>query len=105
MKYNQFAKIINERPSSIYYEVTNPFVRYSSGVYKGDVSCKGQMNHAILAVAVDMVDSSNYASDDSEFIVAKNSWSSQWGDAGYIKLGKTKINKHCGLLRYTLFIQ
>ena len=105
MKYNQFAKIINDRPSSIYYEVTNSFMRYSSGVYKGDARCYKQINHAILAVAVDMNDSSDYAGDNSEFIVAKNSWSSQWGEKGYIKLGKTELNEKCGLLQYTLFIQ
>ena len=105
LTYNSYAAIIAKNPTSIYYEVTNKFLRYSSGVYKGDNTCKTRINHALLAVGVEMKNTPDYSDDDSEYIIVKNSWSTQWGEKGYIKLGKTSINKQCGMLQTTVFVK
>lgn len=99
--FDEFGAIINERPASVYYEVTMKMQSYSSGVYDGDRSCKNRMNHAMLAVGF-----SNTSEDAKEnYILVKNSWGVNWGDQGYIKFGLLPNNEKCGILKYTYFIK
>ncbi len=55
------------------------FQLYSSGVFTG--SCGTNLDHGVLAVGYGTMDGTNYYK-------VKNSWSSSWGDLGYIYLGR-----------------
>ena len=69
------------------------FQLYKSGVFTG--SCGTKLDHGVLAVG--------YGSEDGvDYYLVKNSWSSTWGDNGYIRLGRgDDFNKgagQCGML-------
>lgn len=69
------------------------FQLYKSGVFGGD--CGTKLDHGVLAVG--------YGSEgDNDYYLVKNSWSTSWGDKGYIKLGRgSQYNGgagQCGML-------
>jgi C1A family cysteine protease len=85
---------LTQQPVSIAIEADQKdFQLYQSGVFTG--TCGTGLDHGVLAVG--------YGSDSGEeYYLVKNSWSSSWGDNGYIKLGKgVQYNNgdgQCGLL-------
>jgi len=42
--------------------------------------CRGQINHAVIAVG--------YGTDGSDYFKIRNSWGTSWGEAGYIRLAQ-----------------
>lgn len=69
------------------------FQFYSSGVYD-DPSCPSSMqdlDHAVLAVGYD-------TENGKDYWLVKNSWSTQWGDNGYIKMARGNDVNTCGIL-------
>lgn len=100
LTYHKFANLIASRPTSVYYEVTEKMMRYSSGIYEGDEDCSGEINHAMLAVGYKIVDNV----DKESYLIVKNSWSEGWGEEGYIKFGFTRANALCGIKKITFFI-
>merc|ERR1712187_1017197 len=50
----------------------------SNGVVTG--SCRGQINHAVIAVG--------YGTDGVDYFKIRNSWGTSWGESGYIRLGQ-----------------
>lgn len=69
------------------------FQLYSSGVFTGE--CGTNLDHGVLTVG--------YGTENGEdYYLVKNSWSSSWGDNGFIKLGKgSQYNNgqgQCGIL-------
>ena len=69
------------------------FQLYQSGVFTG--SCGVELDHGVLVVG--------YGSENGEdYYLVKNSWSTSWGDNGYIKLGRgSQYNSgagQCGML-------
>lgn len=66
-------------------------------LYKGDVlsgQCGTKIIHFLVAVG--------YGSDQgSHYIVAKNSWGTQWGEEGHIKLQRnTSAEGQCGIYQH-----
>ena len=81
---------LSKQPVSIAIQADQrDFQLYESGIFTGD--CGTSLDHGVLAVG--------YGED---YYLVKNSWSSSWGDNGYIKLGKgDEYNDgagQCGLL-------
>jgi len=79
-------------PVSVAIDVTeNNFMLYKEGVFT-DTSCKNtadDLNHGVLVVG--------YGTDEGQdFWIVKNSWSSKWGESGYIRMARNK-NNMCGI--------
>jgi hypothetical protein len=79
-------------PISVAIDVTESMVFYGSGVYY-EPACKSDfadLNHGVLVVGY----GSNTAGQD--YWIVKNSWSTYWGDEGYILMARNKGN-NCGI--------
>ncbi|XP_020089037.1 fruit bromelain-like, partial [Ananas comosus] len=87
----ELKKAVARQPVSIYVEAGPYWQFYSKGVFKGP--CGTALNHAIAIVG--------YGEDDTgtKYWIGKNSWSSWWGDDGYIFLERNIEAKEgrCGL--------
>jgi C1A family cysteine protease len=76
---------------SVYAE---PWMSYQGGIYNNMKKCPSAerlLDHAVLAVG--------YGSENGEdFWIIKNSWSTGWGEKGYIRLARQATGKAiCGL--------
>eukprot|EP00698_Gefionella_okellyi_P008361 TRINITY_DN206_c0_g1_i1.p1 TRINITY_DN206_c0_g1~~TRINITY_DN206_c0_g1_i1.p1 ORF type:complete len:545 (-),score=129.87 TRINITY_DN206_c0_g1_i1:23-1432(-) len=79
-------------PVAVAIDAAHPeFEFYSSGVYYNP-ACKNTMDgldHAVLAVG--------YGTEDGQdYWIVKNSWSTHWGDNGYVKMARNHGN-NCGI--------
>lgn len=76
-------------PIAVAIQVTRSFQTYQSGVYY-EVGCDPRkLNHAVLIVG--------YGTEGSnDYWLVKNSWGTQWGQDGYIKMSRNK-NNNCGI--------
>jgi len=72
-------------PISIAISVMDPtFFAYKSGIYSNP-TCTGTANHAVLAVG--------YGTENGkDFWIVKNSWSTQWGENGYMRIARNAGN-------------
>ena len=65
------------------------FRNYSSGVITAD-QCPGRQDHAIQAVG--------WGNDGTQdYYIVRNSWSTTWGDNGYIKIATAEGKGVCGI--------
>jgi hypothetical protein len=79
----QLALAVARQPVTVYIDASAwDFQFYSGGIYRGPCSADaGSVNHAVTIVG--------YCEEfGDKFWIAKNSWSNDWGDQGYIYLAK-----------------
>ena len=82
--------MINSGPVSVLVEASNNWGSYSSGVLP-PTACGTSLNHAVLAVGFNNTATPPYW-------IIKNSWGTDWGEGGFIRLEKTKST--CGIGSY-----
>ena len=91
---NAMMSALMQQPVSIAIQADQKeFQLYQSGVFTG--SCGTELDHGVLVVG--------YGTENGEdYYLVKNSWSTSWGDNGYIKLGRgSQYNSgagQCGML-------
>ena len=81
----QLTYAVAEQPVSVSIEAdSRSFQLYKSGVYN-DKSCGTTLDHGVLAVG--------YGTENSnDYWLVKNSWSTTWGDNGYIKISRNSVS-------------
>ena len=91
---------VAHQPISIAIQANLPsFQFYSKGIYN-DSECNGELDHGVLLVG--------YGVDDNNisYWLIKNSWGSDWGENGYIRMIRN-VNKNssgmCGLTKAASF--
>lgn len=86
-------------PISVSVNVIQTFSFYKSGILD-DVDCTGgfdELNHSVLLVG--------YGTEDGkDYWLIKNSWSTHWGDNGYIKVLR-KVSQDCGITAMPTFVE
>jgi C1A family cysteine protease len=90
----QMMNALSKQPISVAIQADErDFQLYKSGVFTG--KCGVTLDHGVLLVGY-----GSQGKDD--YYLVKNSWSTEWGDGGYIKLGKgSQYNNgdgQCGVL-------
>jgi len=89
---NQVAlkEAVSMRPVSVAIEAdTRTFQMYSSGVITGN-SCGTNLDHGVLIVGYGIENGIKYW-------LVKNSWSSSWGDKGYVKIARSESTNDEGV--------
>lgn len=89
-------KLVNEGVVAGVVEVQRDFQYYKSGVYRPLDSCGSSVNHAINIVG--------YNADVSNpYFIIRNSWGTNWGEDGYMRMAWGTGTGTCGLAhRYTV---
>jgi C1A family cysteine protease len=67
---------------------------YSEGIIESDMTCDG-VNHAVIAVGVD-------SDAKGEYLIARNSWGSGWGEAGNFRIRVRSSDNTCFMQDYAL---
>ena len=81
-------------PLSAAIFMADSFYHYSGGIYN-EPYCIGDFDHAVLVVG--------FGSDKgNDYWLVKNSWGTDWGENGYIKMSRNK-NNQCGIASYVTF--
>ncbi|KAJ7981571.1 Senescence-specific cysteine protease [Quillaja saponaria] len=84
-------KALAHQPVSVAIDAgESDFQFYSSGVFTG--TCGTQLNHGVTAVGYG-------TSDGTKYWLVKNSWGTQWGEEGYIRIQRDVHAKEglCGI--------
>jgi C1A family cysteine protease len=81
---------VAQQPVSVAIEAdTNYFQFYSGGVLAG-VECGTNLDHGVLIVG--------YGTENNQdYWLVKNSWSTSWGEDGYIKIGRSDSKNDKGV--------
>ncbi|XP_061520284.1 cathepsin S-like isoform X1 [Phycodurus eques] len=87
--------LANVGPISVAIDASHSkFHFYRHGVYE-DLACTQKVNHGVLAVG--------YGTEEgSDYWLVKNSWGVKFGDQGYIKMARNRLNQ-CGIARHACF--
>ncbi|XP_028761735.1 senescence-specific cysteine protease SAG39-like [Neltuma alba] len=84
-------KAVANQPVSVAIDASgSDFQFYSSGIFTG--SCGTELDHGVTAIGYGV-------SDDTEYWLVKNSWGTEWGEEGYIRMKRNVDAKEglCGI--------
>ncbi|XP_039078340.1 procathepsin L-like [Hyaena hyaena] len=72
---------------------------YKRGIYYDPKCSSEDLNHGVLVVGYGF---RGKESDDKKYWIVRNSWGSEWGMDGYIKIARDR-NNHCGITTMASF--
>ncbi|XP_027911567.1 ervatamin-B-like [Vigna unguiculata] len=84
-------KAVANQPVSVSIDADGAgFMFYSSGIYSGE--CGTELDHGVTAVGYGIA-------NGTEYWLVKNSWGTQWGEEGYVRMKRGVAAKHglCGI--------
>ncbi|XP_028761738.1 senescence-specific cysteine protease SAG39-like [Neltuma alba] len=84
-------KAVANQPVSVAIDASgSDFQFYSGGIFTG--SCGTELDHGVTAIGYGV-------SDDTEYWLVKNSWGTEWGEEGYIRMKRNVDAKEglCGI--------
>jgi len=92
----QMKAAVAQQPTSVLIEADRAvFQQYRSGVFNNS-GCGTNLDHATLVVG--------YGSDaGQEYWIMKNSWSTRWGEEGYMRLAIVEGDGTCGIQKSPLY--
>jgi len=91
------AALATVGPVSVAIDVTeDKFMLYKDGVFLDDECSNSpdQLNHGVLIVGYGS--DSTLGKHNGDYWIVKNSWSTKWGEDGYIRMARNK-NNMCGI--------
>jgi len=98
-KNNEAAlmKLLQDRPTTLYFDVTDSFQHYHYGVYEDRYCDPVHTNHAMTLVGYG-------TGDQGDYWTVKNSWGTQWGKDGYVQVRRDPQNcGDCGLCDFPIY--
>lgn len=87
---NGLTKAAAKQVVSVAIEVQDDFMDYSSGVYTNNANCGEELNHGVAVVGYN-------TSVKKPYYIVRNSWGSDWGLNGYVKMAIGSGSGTCGI--------
>lgn len=93
---DQLLAAIAKQPVSVTIDAgAYPFQHYFSGIIT-DETCGTTLDHAVLAVGYGV-------ENGTEYYIVKNSWGSDWGEKGYVRIAAVDGAGICGIQELALY--
>jgi C1A family cysteine protease len=81
---------VAKQPISIAIEADTKYFQFYSGGILTSSNCGTQLDHAVLIVGYGIESGQKYW-------LVKNSWSSSWGESGYVRISRTDSTNDEGI--------
>jgi hypothetical protein len=92
---------VAQQPVAVAIEADTRYFQFYSGGILDSVECGTKLDHGVLIVG--------YGEEDGKkYWLVKNSWSSSWGEDGYVKIARSESRNNngiCGIAMSPSFIQ
>lgn len=89
---SELINVLNQQPVSVGIEVQDDFMHYVNGIYTPGKKCGDNLNHGVVAVGYNIT-----ADGSDDYFIVKNSWTSDWGENGYIRMAIGTGRGICGI--------
>ena len=92
---------VAQQPVAVAIEADTRYFQFYSGGILDSVECGTKLDHGVLIVGYGEEDGKNYW-------LVKNSWSTNWGEDGYVKIARSESRNNngiCGIAMSPSFIQ
>ncbi|KAL4431181.1 hypothetical protein ABPG75_006437 [Micractinium tetrahymenae] len=80
-------------PVTVYFNVEESFLSYTSGIYPASACRSDGINHAMVIVGYSLAE---------RYLILRNSWGETWGEGGYARMEMAQAgnNGSCGMYLY-----